>query len=295
MHNFSYLSYIVNIYRTIILTLAAVTAASLPFQASAMEPLKKTFATAAISNAQEASTRLPVGKSPRAAVKSALVTPYRAADIPAEISGVITRIYFEVGDRVQKGEIVCEVSPERYSIRVGMVREKLEGLKAAQKMALKNLKLRRKVFTEHFGTRQTLLQAESEASMTAHRVEEAKRELQLALLNLKACKVKAPYSGYLTAKYKEQFEAVSNLDKLFRVVDTRKVYVVANVPQDVLSLYKRHSPACFVDSAGRRFKGTIDKVEPTICPESKTAKAHVLFDNPEGRLKAGMTGWLAPE
>ena len=282
-------------YSIILLMMAAALAAGAPFRASAAETPKKPFATAAISNTQVAHARDPVRRLPRSAVKSALVTPYRSADIPAEISGVITKINFEVGDLVRKDEIVFEVSPERYSIRVSMAREKLEGLKAARKLAKKNLSLRKKVFSEHFGTRQTLLQAESEASMTAHRVEEAKRELQLALLDLRACKVKAPYSGYLTAKYKEQFEAVNNLDKLFRVVDTRKVYVVANVPQNVLPFYKRHSPAYFVDSSGERFKGTIDKVEPTICPESKTVKAHVLFENQEGRLKVGMTGWLAPE
>ena len=96
-------------------------------------------------------------------------------------------------------------------------------------------------------------------------------------------------------KYKEAHEAVNQLDKLFRIVDTHKVYSVANVPENLLDRFTKGIPASFVDASGTKYLGSVEKIEPIICPESKTAKVHLLIQNPQSALKVGMTGALWPE
>jgi RND family efflux transporter MFP subunit len=237
----------------------------------------------------------PSHKALSAPIKSVVIIPFRSADIPAEVKGAITKFYFDKGDLVTKDQPVVEISKERYSIMLHMAKSKLEALKQSLGLAEQNLQFKKDVYSKNYGTRQKLLEAQAEVSVTKQRVEEAKRELELARLNLDCCVVKAPFTGYIVEKYKETYEAVNQLDKLFRIVDTRKVYAVANVPELLLATFKKSSPSFFVDSAERRYRGSVDKIEPILCPESKTAKVFVLLENAQSQLKVGMTGALWSE
>jgi RND family efflux transporter MFP subunit len=228
-------------------------------------------------------------------VTSVVIIPIRSADIPTEVKGVISKFHFEKGDLVKKDQPVVEISKDRYSIMMHMAKSKMEGLKQNLQMAEQSLQLKQDVYSKNYGTRQKLLEAQAEVAVTKQRVEESRRELELAKLNLDCCIIRAPFTGYIVEKYKEAYEAVNQLDKLFRIVDTRKVYAVANVPELGLSGFKKGSPSIFVDSAGDRYRGSVDKIEPILCPESKTAKVLVLLENAQFQLKVGMTGALRSE
>ncbi|MBI5572520.1 MAG: efflux RND transporter periplasmic adaptor subunit [Desulfomonile tiedjei] len=228
-------------------------------------------------------------------IKSAVIVPFRAADVPADARGIITVFNFEKGDLVQKGQPIVEISKDRYEIMVEMAKTKLDGLKQSLKFAEESLASKKEIYSKHYGTRQKLLEAEAELSTIRHKAEEAKRELQLAKINLQSCVVRAPFTGYLVEKYKEAHEAVNQLDKLFRIVDTHNVYGVANVPENQLERFRKGARASFVDSLGTTYAGSVDKIEPVICPESKTAKVHLLIQNPQFALKVGMTGALWSE
>ncbi len=234
-------------------------------------------------------------KALNAPIKSVVIIPFRSADIPAEVRGAITKFNFDKGDLVKKDQPVVEISKERYAIMWQMAKGKLDALKQSLNLAEQILQFKKDVYSKNYGTRQKLLEAKAEVATIKQRVEEAKRELELARLNLDACVVKAPFTGYIVEKYKEAYEAVNQLDKLFRIVDTRKVYAVANVPELLLPSFKENSPFFFVDSADRRYRGSVDKIEPILCPESKTAKVLVLLENAQSQLKVGMTGALWSE
>jgi RND family efflux transporter MFP subunit len=228
-------------------------------------------------------------------IKSAVIVPFRSADVPSDARGVVTAFNFDRGDLVQRDQAVVEISKDRYAIMVQMARTKLEGLKLTLHAAEQNLAFKKEVYSKHYGTKQKLLEAEAEVSVTKHKVDEARRELDLARLNLEACIVKAPFTGYVADRYKEPHEAVNQLDKLFRLVDMHKVYAVANVPEHQLPGFKKDASAWFIDGAERRFRGKVDKMEPVLCPESKTAKIYVLIENPDSALRVGTTGALSPE
>jgi membrane fusion protein, multidrug efflux system len=188
-----------------------------------------------------------------------------------------------------------EISKKRHSVIVESARAKLKGLELTLKHAERALGMKKEVYSKNYGTMQKVLEAESEVSITKNRVEEAEKELQLAILNLKACSVKAPFAGYLTERFKEPYEAVGQLEKLFSIADVSRVYAVGNVPEQMLDAFKKGAPAFFTDPSGRRRKGVVDKVEVALNPESKTAKVNLLLENGELDLKIGMTGMLAVE
>jgi RND family efflux transporter MFP subunit len=251
--------------------------------------------TARLQKAVPPTQQLQGHEALNAPIKSVVIIPFRSADIPAEVRGAITKFHFDKGDLVQKDQPVVEISKERYAIMLQMAKSKLDGLKQSLSLAEQVLQFKKDVYSKNYGTRQKLLESQAEVAAIRQRVEEAKRELELARLNLDCCVVKAPFTGYIVEKYKEAYEAVNQLDKLFRIVDTQKVYAVANVPELLLSSFKENSPSFFVDFADRRYRGSVDKIEPILCPESKTAKVLVLLENAQSQLKVGMTGALWSE
>ena len=62
------------------------------------------------------------------------------------------------------------------------------------------------------------------------------RNRSLQKTNLESCEVKAPFKGYIAVKYKQDFEPVERLEKIFAIVDTEKVYAVAIWPEKRLTI-----------------------------------------------------------
>ena len=140
-----------------------------------------------------------------------------------------------------------------------------------------------------------MLKAEAEYEMSKSALEKALKEQELAELNLEACQVTAPFKGYIAVKYKQTFEPIERLEKIFAIVDTQNVYAVANMPEDQLQFVKKGDKASFVESQGIKFTGSFDKIAALIDPKSRTKRVWVLIDNAKGLLTPGMVGALQIE
>ncbi|MBI4963449.1 MAG: efflux RND transporter periplasmic adaptor subunit [Desulfomonile tiedjei] len=225
-------------------------------------------------------------------IEATIINPFRSAAIAAEVSGIIEHYNFEVGDHVKKGVIIAEISKKRYALGVERAKQSLDAFRIALKRAQKDKEIKEKLVSLDASSVQELLRAEAEAEITEQKIHEAETLLKQALLDLEACQVKAPFSGYLAIRYKEPFEAVGSLEKMFTLVDSSKVYAVAYVPENLMPLFKKGAKAAFNDSSGRQFVGEVDKIEPIIDPKTGTQKIFVLMNNAEEQLAIGMSGAL---
>jgi RND family efflux transporter MFP subunit len=228
-------------------------------------------------------------------LRATTIRPHHSADMASEVSGVIEAIHFQEGDLIQHGQVVVEISTKRYTLLAEKAQEAVRGLVLALERAEQNVKLHQELLSQDATTQQDVLKAETERDVTQTRLKEARKDLELAQLNLEWCRVKAPFTGYLGDKYKEQFESVERLEKIFSIVDSGKVYALANVAEKLVPKFKKGNSAAFVDSSGKSHSGIVEKVGKLIDPKSKTRKVWVLIDNSKGSLEVGMTGTLIPE
>jgi len=181
-------------------------------------------------------------------------------------------------------------------LTVQRAEERLRGLEVALKRADEEARIKKELLEVDATTRQEALRTEAEAEVARHRVAEAKKELELARFDLDSCKVKAPFSGHLAVRYKQPDETAERLERIFSIVDSSKVYAVANVPEGQLGLFPKGARAHFVSSGGKSFEGVVDKVGKLIDPRSRTKRVYLLIDNPGKELEIGMTGTLrAPQ
>jgi RND family efflux transporter MFP subunit len=225
-------------------------------------------------------------------IEAVVVNPYRSANVGSQVGGIVQHFYFEEGDLIEGGQVVVEVDPKRYQIMVRRADERLKSLEVASRRAKEEAQLKEELFGLNGTTRQEVIKAKSEAEIAIYRVAEARADLDLAAFELDACKIKAPFTGYLAAKHKQPDETVDRNEKVFAIVDSSRVHAVANVPENILSIFRKGTRAVFVYGADKKFDGTVDRIGKLIDPKSRTKRVYLLIDNSRNELEVGMTGSL---
>ncbi|MFH0821276.1 MAG: efflux RND transporter periplasmic adaptor subunit [Pseudomonadota bacterium] len=224
-------------------------------------------------------------------IEATIINPHKSANVSAQIAGLIKDIAFQEGERVEKDQVVVKIDDARYADMTQKVKEKLAGLQVELKKATTEAKIQEDLFELKATTRQELNGKKSDAEVIQARVRETEKDLALAQRDQDSCQVKAPFTGYLAVRYKQPDEVVDRLENLFSIVDSSKVYAVANVDEGMLIKFEKGAKATFVHK-GRKFEGQIERVGSLIDPKSKTKKVYCLIDNSNADLQVGMTGSL---
>lgn len=235
---------------------------------------------------------LPPLRALPSTIEVVVINPFRSANVGPQVGGLIMKFNFDEGDYVEQGKVVCELDPTRYKIAVDRARERVNELEVAQKRTEEDAQIKQELLSLNLTTRVEAAKAQAEYEMALVRVAGAQKELDMAQFDLDACRVKAPFPGFISAKQKLQDESVDRLQTIFSIVDSSKVYAVANVPVSMLSHFPIGAEAYFVYCAGKKVKGVVDRIAKVIDPKSKTKRIYLLIDNPAGELEVGMTGAL---
>lgn len=244
------------------------------------------------SGAPRALLETPEPSNGPVTIEAAIITPYQSANVGAEIPGIVESVNFKEGDFIKQGQVVVELSRERYATMARKAKESMNAITLTVKRWEQEVALKQELLTFNGATRQELLQARTDLEIAQTRLKEAKEELRLAELNLEGCRIRAPFTGYLASRLKQPYEPVRNYDPIFAMVDASKVYAQANVPEGLLSSFKRGMDAIFENAEGVVFRGKIDSVGSVMDPKSTTKKVFVLIENTAGDLEIGSSGTL---
>ncbi|ACP22307.1 putative cation efflux system protein (plasmid) [Sinorhizobium fredii NGR234] len=79
-------------------------------------------------------------------------------------------------------------------------------------------------------------------------------------------------------------------DVLFRIADTSRIWVIADVPEYDVASIRKGVPATVTvrNLPGKTFKGVIDLIYPEVQTQTRTAKVRIELPNPDGLLLANM-------
>ena len=100
----------------------------------------------------------------------------------------------------------------------------------------------------------------------------------------------SPVAGVVTEKKAVQGMRFMPGDALYQIADTSAVWVVADVPEQDISLVKNGGKASVhVDAyPGKTFAGTVAYIYPTLKAETRTIPVRLELANPGGLLKPAM-------
>jgi RND family efflux transporter MFP subunit len=232
---------------------------------------------------------LSVGTLPTK-IEIVVINPFQSANVASQVGGLITRFHFDEGDFVEKGQVVCELDDTRYRIAFDRARERVNELQVAVQRFEEEAQIKQELLDLDVTTRLEAAKANAEFEMAQFRLAGAQREFDMARLDLDSCKVKAPFSGYISTRQKQPDESVDKLQPVFSIVDSSQVYAVAHVPSSLLSRFPKGVEAEFLYGTNSKAKGKVERIAKVIDPKSKTKRVYLLIDNSDGNLEVGMTG-----
>jgi RND family efflux transporter MFP subunit len=226
-------------------------------------------------------------------VDTAIISPYKKAVIGAQVAGVISGAPFEEGDLVKKGQVVFQISDRRFKAIAARAAGRLEAAERKLEGVQREAAIKGKLLKKGAITQQEMIRAESAVEIALAESREAAQALKLAEMDVKACRVRAPFTGYINKLLKHNHEPVARLEELFEIVDTSRVFAVANVPEKSLEAFGRNTGASFAPASGSEpVAGKVHRLGKSLDPSSNTKKVYVLIDNPEATLEIGMSGSL---
>ncbi|HXL74062.1 MAG TPA: efflux RND transporter periplasmic adaptor subunit, partial [bacterium] len=139
-------------------------------------------------------------------------------------------------------------------------------------------------------------------SMAVETFNHLKTQKELSDLHVQWCLVTSPLTATILTKYHEPGDWVGPGTKLFTLADLRSVWSYFYVPQPILAelSYGQKVNATLPELKGKTFEGVISHIndEAEFTPKNVQTEAErtslvyavkIIFKNPEGLLKPGMT------
>jgi len=247
-------------------------------------------ATAILAGTTSGGVRAP-GVVEANAYKQVVVTPV--------ISGRITRVVADLGQRVRQGQMLAQIfSPELADAQTRYISARAE-LEAHEQELIRTEKL----VAIGAASRQELERIH--AGHTARRADLESAASRLQLLGLSAdaiealgpgknqgatTSVPAPIDGVVTERLANVGLNVDQATKLFTVVDLSSVWVVANLYEKDFAHVRVGSPATVTTNAypDLVLQGRVSYIDPQVSPETRTAKVRIEVPNARNELRLGM-------
>jgi RND family efflux transporter MFP subunit len=208
--------------------------------------------------------------------------PYKTATLYAKVSGYLTKISVDKGDRVKTGQFIAEItSPEldhQYDSAVADLENKRRLAKRTRELA-----------DQHFYSEQAAEDAETNVRLAEQQVAGIK-----ALTSYKV--LTAPFAGLVTARYVDVGALVTNATAnqssalpVVTISDPSRLRVTVYVDQSEAPNVHVGTPAEVVDASNsvRQGTGKVARVAGELDTKTRTQLTEVDFDNSKGEFIPG--------
>jgi membrane fusion protein (multidrug efflux system) len=230
----------------------------------------------------------------------AAVQPYQDVPIFARTTGYVAHWYADIGTQVKEGELLAVIdTPE--------IDAQLEQAKAAAASALADYEIA-KITADRW---QALLKTNSVSRQTAEQDVALMKARAATLAAMRADvnrlgklqsfeKVYAPFAGIVTARNVDVGTLIDSgssggpKTEMFHLVETDKLRVFADVPQDDVRNAGIGTAATLTLSqwTGRTFGGTVTRTAGAIDPVTRTLRTEVDVDNGDGAILPGAYAYI---
>jgi len=240
-----------------------------------------------------------------------VVEPVNQVDIGAQVSGRVVTVEVDFNDQVTQGQLLAQIDPELFGAEVSQNHAQLTAAQAAIKsaearrdaIAVRVDRLKRLVAEQVANVAELeeasgeLVVAEAEVGNAKAQIAQIQARLSSARTTLNYTKIFSPINGVVINRQVEPGQTVAssfNTPVLFVIAqDLTKMRVVAEIDEaDVGKVKEGMEAQITVDAFPEdRFKGTLTQIRfaPNTVDGVVTYAAVISVDNPDGKLRPGMT------
>jgi len=220
------------------------------------------------------------------------VSAWQEAIISSESNGLrLSDVKVNVGDVVNKGEVLAVFAPETPQAEVAQARAALMEAEASAAEAKANADRARSIESTGALSAQQISQYTTAEATARARAASAKAMLAAAELRLRYTKVVAPDGGVISARSATVGAVAGPGAELFRMIRQGRLEWRAEVTAADLRNIKIGTGAVVKAANGSELTGKVRMVAPTIDPQTRSALVYVDLPPNNGKqapFKAGM-------
>ncbi len=193
----------------------------------------------------------------------------------AEVPGRIIKLTVKEGQRVHRGHLIARLDRKQLDKQIAELEKSLE-------LAKDVYSRQKRLWAQNIGSEMQYLQAKNEK-------ERLEKRLETLLFQLTKLNVAAPISGIIDAVNLKSGELASPGIPIVTILNTKKVNVVANVPENYLRAVRKGEkvlvkfPALNIEKEVR-----VSRIGSTIDPANRTFEVEVNMVNKSGLLKPNL-------
>lgn len=231
--------------------------------------------------------------------------------VGTQVSGTIRNIHADFNSPVKKGELIAEIDPATFEAQAEQARANLLTARANLEKSVvvlidteRTMKRSRELFSKDFVARSELDTAETnyatakaQVSASKAQVAQAEAALKAAETNLRYTKILSPVDGVVVSRNVDVGQTVAasfQTPTLFTIAqDLTKMQINTNVDEADIGRIQTSQDVEFTVDAypDTLFKGSVSQIRiaPIIVQNVVTYDVVIRVDNPELKLKPGMT------
>jgi cobalt-zinc-cadmium efflux system membrane fusion protein len=212
------------------------------------------------------------------------------------LAGVVVRVAKNLGDKVTRGEVLAILESQA----LADLKSEHHATQTRLELARGNLEREKRLWEEKISAQQDYLasrQAAVEAEIAHNNVEQKLTALGLtheAVMrsgtgSLTRYEVRAPIDGIVTEKHLAAGEAVKEDASIFTIADLSAVWAEMTIyPKDLGSVKLGQKVTVRASALNAEAEGKVSYVGSLIGEQTRSAKARVTLQNPEGSWRPGL-------
>lgn len=230
--------------------------------------------------------------------------PITQVAIRSRVSGYLTRLPSDIGDRVNVNDVVAELDDKatrelftRAEAAERVAQAQLEAQKSREAQAHRQVERYRELGRTGVSTDQQLEDAESawtvakaELKLENAKLSQAQADVERGRLDLEELQIRSPVSGFVAERNADVGDLARAEDILLRIVDLTTLRTVVNVVErDYGKVELGQQASIRVDAVeDHTFPGIVVSKSPVLDPETRTGRVMIRIENPELLLRPGM-------
>jgi RND family efflux transporter MFP subunit len=209
--------------------------------------------------------------------------------VSAQISGRVKGLFFDVGDHVNKGQVLLRIDEREANQALAGSKAQLSQAEASLQNARLTYERSKQLFEQKFISQAALDKAKSDFDVAQAQAAASEAGAQQSALTQSYTSVIAPYAGVVSARMVEMGEMVTVGKPLMTGFDPSQLRVIANVPQDKLKDIGSHPIVTIeVPSLSRWIKAASVTVQPSADVRTHSTQVRVELPANQANVYPGM-------
>lgn len=202
------------------------------------------------------------------------VLPNEVLEVKSEMAGLITKIHFEEGQDVKKGQKLISLKDDE-------LQAQLEKLRYSKKLNEETEFRQRKLLEK-----EAISKEEYDISLTQLNTSEA--DIKVIEAQLAKTTIEAPFDGVVGLREVSEGAYVTSSTIITNFYSLDPVKIEFSIPGKYAGEVKKEDRIYFtVDGQRERFEGTVYAIQPRIDPNTRTLTIRAYSDNEARRLLPG--------